>query len=692
MRKVQAFLIALFMVLVCWFPYPAVYAAGESTGMDVVLVLDLSGSMKTTDAGRVSLEGAKLFIDMMESADSRAGFVAFDSKVTEQYNLSTMNSSDDKNNIKNAIDGLQYSSGDTNIGDAVEKAVGMLEVSQDIGNKRMVLFFTDGNIDLDSKPEVESDSEKISLQQTLDASARAASEDITIYTIGLNAGQSEKFRMDPTLITEMADTANGICRVVTSASELPSAFNDIFAKIVDSEIDDLGSITISDPNSFEEKQFEIPNESVLEANIVMITGGTGNLSEIELIDPNGNTLSPDGKKLLFSKSNNYNMLKMIAPQVGDWLLRIRGDQGCEIHLNLIFNYDVTIEATAEEDRSGENALVFARLMKRGTPVADQVLYSQMNTVANVTREDGSMNVYPMPLDDDNEFVCSVPIEEGETIRIVVHTEGANMYRDSQEVVFSRSAPAQPQFTVSVNPLPDHIVLKGLLPMLAKDELNLDAYFISSDSSASGLNFQVSVDDTSIVGASVKGNKLELKGAGIGTTTAEVIAADVNQKEYYGETKVQVVATFKNIIPLIIIGVGALVLLILLIFIIIYILTHGAKPMKGILNWSISTNGGASFGSEEPFMLEFSGKTERLGNITTANELMFMDLQNVVLTGKKDGLQIENKSKSCEMKDSFGAVKRSFLMKEGDECVIDCTGNDGSEASVSLRYALEEEYF
>ena len=38
----------------------------DASGLDVVIVVDTSGSMKQTDSERLAVEAAKLFVDMMD--------------------------------------------------------------------------------------------------------------------------------------------------------------------------------------------------------------------------------------------------------------------------------------------------------------------------------------------------------------------------------------------------------------------------------------------------------------------------------------------------------------------------------------------------------------------------------------------------------------------------------------------------
>ena len=605
-KKVHGYLLFLILSLVSLLLPGSVTAAGEATNLDVVMVLDVSGSMKTTDPKRISFEGAKLFVDMMESLNSRAGFAAFDTAVKNQYDLTDLDSTADKTEIKKAIDALEYTKGDTNIGTALDAAVKMLETAGDTGNKKMVLFFTDGDIDLDNRPDVESDQEKKSLEDSRAAAARAAENGIGIYTIGLNAGKNDRFEMDPALITEVAETTDAICRIVSSADELPGAFNDIFAHIIDSEIDDLGEVTFSDEDTYEEKVINIPNESVLEANIILFTGDSDQLDDVKLVDPDENVIDPDDENMFQSSSDIYQMLKIIAPDAGDWILQMKGNVGSKIHVNLIFNYDITMEASGEQDDAADMVHVSARLLKKGLVLTDEAIYEQMTATTRVEKSDGTSDTVPMTLDENHYYLCDVPLKENEAVTLQVHIEGANMYRDSEKMEFSRIIP-EPEAdeavsdlenaenseetediegtgtdqedaeaagetekilpSVDLKSIPSPLVLKGLYPGMGKVSLDLSEYFQTDDPDAAGLTYHVEVDNPEILDAELNGNILELSGKQKGSTPMKITAEDANGETYEAETEVQVSALVGSLPIFIVICVAAVCLLILLLLLI-----------------------------------------------------------------------------------------------------------------------------
>ena len=556
-KKWIAFTVAVICILTCTGISVNASEVQKKSSMDVVLVIDVSGSMKQADPGKVALDGAKLFIDMMESAGSRAGIVAFSHELVLVTDMTDIKANSDKKALKESIGTLEFS-GDTDIGMALQKAVDILGATQDTDNKKAILFFTDGKIDLPKGLPSEAEAEVESLKATEAAVVTAASTGIPIYTIGLNTTGI----VDSDLISRIASSTGAKNYIVNAAGDLPGIYNDIFADFVETEISELGDIKITDEEKYEEKPFNIPNDSVLEANVVMIIKNEGNIKDVQLTKPDGTTVLPDEESLFLSKADNYNMLKVIGPEAGDWELNLKGDQGCEIHVNLLFNYDVVMEVSSEPDEEG-NLEVSATLTKKDQPLSDPALYGQLAAKVNVTREDGETTDYPMEL-SDTVFACTVPVEAGEKISAVVHLEGANLYRDSEPIEYENTTKPVLPAIIQKQDLPT-IELKGFLPFLAKGTLELSDYFGMEDGTELNGTYSAHAVNANIAEASVQGSELQMKGKGKGRTIVEIQVVDGQGNILSAHTNIDVLPVLANIIPLI---AGAVLILAIIIFLIV----------------------------------------------------------------------------------------------------------------------------
>jgi uncharacterized protein (DUF58 family) len=90
----------------------------ERRSLDVILIIDRSGSMAWDDPTRLSQaqDAAKVFIDILDSTRDRVGLVSFANSATLNIGLT-----DDFASVKSAIDTLS-ASGPTNMGDAIYTA------------------------------------------------------------------------------------------------------------------------------------------------------------------------------------------------------------------------------------------------------------------------------------------------------------------------------------------------------------------------------------------------------------------------------------------------------------------------------------------------------------------------------------------------------------------------------------------
>jgi Mg-chelatase subunit ChlD len=678
MKHIRAWMTAFFLTLcmLVGFQSSLILSAASldnSAGMDIVIVIDTSGSMKSTDANGVTLEAAKLFIDMMECSGSRVGLVSFSNTLGTVYPLTEINQTSDKDAIKSAIDALTYT-GDTDIGQAAQKAVELLNLATDVGNKKGILFFTDGEIDLDNNSKVESQAEQDSRTNAENATATAASSQIPIYTIGLNANGN----VDTELIQKMSLDTAGKNYIVSTADELPNIFNEIFADFVESTIVNVGDITIADANQYESIGFNIPNDSVLEANIVLLSDN-GRLTDVALTDPSGNMFGPDGTQAVLSSSGKYNMLKLFTPASGDWTLSIKGDQGCQVHVNLLFNYKVVYKAEATDSDNG--VILTAYFEDKGVALTDDALYQQFTSVARVQREDGTRTEYPMTYANGIFTSSEIPIDRGETITMTAYAQSDTMYRESDPITCSGGEIIPTE--IMTTSLPSPIELSGLIASLTKTDINLSAYFTTSDGTP--LTFQVQSKDEAVVKAETEESTLKLKGAGKGTSEVVIAATDQNGNTATQMVEVNVTAKLNNLIPVIIAGVVVLLLLLLLIILIVRIAS--APKLDGYLYWFIDDERNFGSNSAEEYNLAFEKKQAVVANIVTEPSVAFIDLNKVVIKPAKNGIVVNNGSKDCTVMDGFGAESKKLVVRDNGTFEIICRVDDG-EVKISCSYSIQ----
>ncbi|MDY3250511.1 MAG: vWA domain-containing protein [Candidatus Choladocola sp.] len=685
MKYMKTWLLLAVSVLCMMFGIIMVQAAGldTSTGLDVVLVIDTSGSMNDADNVRenpdkpkTTLEGAKLFVDMMESQGSRVAVVPFSDTLGNVINLTTISQQSDKESVKNAISQLQYS-GDTDFGIALRKAVEILSTANDIGNNKVIVFFTDGKIDLpkaDDPALAASDSETM----TRDAADTASAEGIAVYTLGLDVGDQGNVQED--LISEIASQTGGKYKKVTTSEVLPDTFCEIFADFIESSYTPLGEVTIQDSNTPAVVDVPIPNDSVMEANIAILSDKR--LTNVEVEDPNGNTIPIDGQTVILSVSDTYSALKLITPQSGNWKVRIYGDENCKVTLGWMLNYKVTLKAELVDNQNG-TVTVNAYFEYQNQPLQEDALYRQFATEARVdSQAKGNSNVPMTYQDGQYKFTGDIPVDAGDTITVTVFADSAsaNMYRESDPLTFTSEIPPT---EVTCTSIPT-VTLNGLIANQTKHDLNLDQYFATN--TGNGLNYNVTIGDPSVADMTQNGSEINLKGNKKGTTVLTVVATDAGDGTACDpqQVQVEVKGVFGSILPLILIGVGVLLLIILIVVIII--LSHRPK-LDGYVYWYLEDDRTFGANTEEEFSLSFEKKRALMSIIVTDPAVTTADLDKVVIKPLKNGVTVMNNSRYCALTDGFDSETKKLTLRDGDNFAVICQTEEG-EVTIACSYTLE----
>jgi len=184
--------------------------AGEPVHLDLVLTIDSSGSMTSNDPSGLRKTAAKSFVDALLAQD-RSAVVDFDTDALLLQALTT-----NKTAVKAAIDRID-SSGGTNIGAGVQRALNELATVVDPARAKLIVLLTDGEGDY-----------------THTLTERASREQVTIYTIGLGSS------VDAALLRAIAERTGGTYYPVARASDLPEVFRELEHDTGDSGVDTDG--------------------------------------------------------------------------------------------------------------------------------------------------------------------------------------------------------------------------------------------------------------------------------------------------------------------------------------------------------------------------------------------------------------------------------------------------------------------
>ena len=294
---------------------------------NVVIVSDASGSMLSTDPDGLRFEAINQFTNLLAEQGNLLGAVSFADKINATEELTKVDTQEAKQKITDTLKNTP-AKGDTNIGEALQKAVDMLDKDGDKSLPSIILFLSDGNTDLKDKKDLDN-----SLNMKAEAIQAAREKNIAIYSICLNANK----KADVSEMDQISKATGGEFREVGSAKDLQEVFNSFYNLIYGTSTTQLLDATFDESGILETK-FVVPGLGVEEINIIIY----GKVKEVELYDGSGQK-----KEVSPVEYNTFTMIKSTQVSAGEWKLITKGTTGNHIKINMVYNTNLTVELKTE---------------------------------------------------------------------------------------------------------------------------------------------------------------------------------------------------------------------------------------------------------------------------------------------------------------------------------------------------------
>ena len=151
--------------------------ASQKQELELMFVLDTSGSMRSNDRNKMALDMMSAFIDTIHTEHIKIGFVAYSDKIVSSVSPISIENNTERKKIKKQISDTDYS-GNTDIGLGLLKAYENVE--QDSKNKRVLVLISDGETDLG---QVSKEQEEEAKQRQEQVVLTCEKEEIPIYTV-----------------------------------------------------------------------------------------------------------------------------------------------------------------------------------------------------------------------------------------------------------------------------------------------------------------------------------------------------------------------------------------------------------------------------------------------------------------------------------------------------------------------------
>lgn len=431
--KNKFFILILTIIFTYTFSFiPIVKAADVSpSNLDVIFVLDASGSMKESDPQEIRTEAIKMFVDMCQLKGNRIGFIAYSDNIVREHNLDLVNSDKDKENIKKMASNIPFGQ-KTDTGLGLIEAVRLMENGHEQSHKPVIVLLSDGKND----PQRSSNESLGDLKKAIDL---AKTNNYPIYSIGLNYDGT----VDKAQLKEISDSTKGKVYITNTAEDLTKILTDIYADNSNLKIQDAGTINLT--GGFDSVKLNIPNSNVLEANVSMLSDKP---VEIKLIDPKGKSMDVPSKDVFFTSSAKYSMLKILKPIEGDWTIQVKGVSGNNLKISYIFNYDIQVEAKGKLNKNVVEVEAF--LANNGSKINDKELNKDLKAkliaknLKNNKEEEVALNL------EGDIFKGQYTLKESEKYECKVRIDGNSFYRESSAFIIDGTENAKSQVQPAQN--------------------------------------------------------------------------------------------------------------------------------------------------------------------------------------------------------------------------------------------------
>lgn len=468
----------------------------DKKGLDIIFVMDYSGSMKTNDPEHIAQGMVKAFIDTVHSADIRIGFVAYNDRLLSTTSPLSVATNEERKELKKLIDAAYYS-GNTDTGLGLRYAHEL--ITEETERKKVIVLISDGESDL--KGSATGRVLENSLQDEEYVTQQCEEQGIPIYTIAFgrydgntaslealsNRTQAQMYSVEePAALIQIlygifADNMDYSIEQITD-SIYASGMQNIRLKLDEAYLDELDVLVIS-PQPIASVSVLYGEQTIEATNLV-------NYAVAKITD-----VKPDTKELIVETKTVKNQKLQI------YLVSYR---------NLLPILE--IESTVEKKAPLRYKVYFKD--KAGAIISDEAFYKNFICQLASIREDGS-----------DEQVLPVEIKDGVIAGKTSFNKSGNYYIEGQLDDSMGSALFSPVKVEVNNSLPiGNLPEMGIITVISKEkQYLLNDFFLDPDGDP--LNYEMKGEDNSIVEAVISNGNLIIKPIKTGSQILTLLVSD-----------------------------------------------------------------------------------------------------------------------------------------------------------------------
>jgi uncharacterized protein (TIGR03503 family) len=266
----------------------------DAESLDVVLLVDSSGSMLVTDPQNLSREGSRLFVSLLDEAD-HISLVTFDRAPIEKFPLGKVN----REAFERTLIGLESRGRYTDIGLAIEKAGEILDRGGRPDSSKIIVLLSDGRFD----PHPERGSATTLSLSLLEGTLPAMlSKGIRVHTLSFSPQADKNF------LEKIALKTGGLYWHTPTAEDIHESFVELLLAAKRPQLIGLGQKGVFIDELVEEATFYVTREDN---------------QRVTLVDPSGTPFSAVVKEpsLRWYSGRKFDVITVTEPAAGTWTIK-----------------------------------------------------------------------------------------------------------------------------------------------------------------------------------------------------------------------------------------------------------------------------------------------------------------------------------------------------------------------------------
>lgn len=562
MKQKRYLLLLITTVLLFFMIITSQIAIGADTQnanrMNVVFVMDESGSMIGTDREGFRYDAMDLFMGLATDSGNYMGAVVFDTEIIQKEDISEINGIGAKNELSQRIRSIS-SIGDTDIGKAIETATQMLKTQGNPNLPSVIILLSDGNTDLGSDAAYQA-----SLASKRNAIEMARQNGYQVYSVCLNVDGTA----DPAELREISEATGGTSEEVKNAEDLKKVFSQFYNIIYSTKTIPIGDVVIPDSGEAE-IYFQIPRIGVEEANIIISTLNSS--TTYRLTQPNGIAYTTEEMDAMKISAKTFSVFKLQHPAYGEWKLVVQGVPGDNVKIEMVYNANLSVEANVNGGNlscpANQDILITAQLYDFKTAVEDDAIYQEYPLHLVLLDTKTGISTDEVMRIENHSGTYSLYVPEDAEYDIYVYCKIDNMLINSTtyHLSASTSVPVWNQNPIKIK--------RYRLPFFDVEE-KIDLGKVSSDRKGMGLTYQIKKSDFQSSAVWVEGENLKIQLKKVGKGGTLYVTAVNSQGE---SAEVEIVIQVYSLLPVLLV---VLLLFILAVTGLLLVRKAKNKPVRG----------------------------------------------------------------------------------------------------------------